>query len=106
MRRLGGTAGGVAGPGVDASIGLPGLARPGVETGIGVLRPTLARAAGRAADAALSWMTPPGYDLASPGRITATCCAAPAPRVHHSRPGLGAREHRRTAGRIRSGGGG
>ncbi|MCX5274606.1 hypothetical protein [Streptomyces virginiae] len=47
VRRLGGTAGGVAGPGVDASIGLPGLARPGVETGIGVLRPTLARAGRR-----------------------------------------------------------
>ncbi|MDK1473097.1 LLM class flavin-dependent oxidoreductase [Streptomyces sp. 549] len=40
---------------------LPGLEHPGVELGLGVLRPVLARAAGMAADAAISWMTPPGY---------------------------------------------
>ncbi|MCX4742527.1 LLM class flavin-dependent oxidoreductase [Streptomyces antibioticus] len=39
----------------------PALPHPGVETGLGVLRPTLARAAGQVADAAISWMTPHGY---------------------------------------------
>ncbi|MGW7367204.1 LLM class flavin-dependent oxidoreductase [Streptomyces sp. NPDC054841] len=40
---------------------LPRLEHPGVELGLGVLRPVLARAAGMAADVAISWMTPPAY---------------------------------------------
>ncbi|MFD3936236.1 LLM class flavin-dependent oxidoreductase [Streptomyces sp. NPDC058611] len=137
VRRLIGTEDGAAGPGIGASIGLPGLPHPGVETGLGVLRPTLARAAGRAADAAISWMTPPGYvrdtllpamakGAAESGRpvprmVTVVHAAVDRPgrhayrlafaaahvhlagphycdmlrraglRVHHSRPGLGAR---------------
>ncbi|GGW63894.1 LLM class flavin-dependent oxidoreductase [Streptomyces griseoloalbus] len=46
---------------VPAAVTLPGLGHPGVEIGLGVLRPVLARAAGRVADVAISWMTPPGY---------------------------------------------
>ncbi|MBP0458699.1 LLM class flavin-dependent oxidoreductase [Streptomyces bomunensis] len=33
---------------------------PGIEVGMGVLRPAMARAAGRHADAAITWLTPPG----------------------------------------------
>ncbi|MGW6568841.1 LLM class flavin-dependent oxidoreductase [Streptomyces sp. NPDC054975] len=43
------------------AVSLPGMEHPGVETGLGVLRPALARAAGQVADVAISWMTPPGY---------------------------------------------
>ncbi|MEU0276355.1 LLM class flavin-dependent oxidoreductase [Streptomyces sp. NPDC006307] len=60
VRRLIGTEEGGAGA-VDGAVSLPGMPHPGVEIGLGVLRPTLARAAGRVADAAISWMTPPGY---------------------------------------------
>ncbi|MGA5520530.1 LLM class flavin-dependent oxidoreductase [Streptomyces pseudogriseolus] len=34
---------------------------PGVEVGVGVLRPNMARTAGGVADVAVTWMTPPGY---------------------------------------------
>ncbi|WP_055421441.1 LLM class flavin-dependent oxidoreductase [Streptomyces pactum] len=34
---------------------------PGVEVGVGVLRPNMARTAGGVADVAITWMTPPGY---------------------------------------------
>lgn len=40
---------------------LPPVAHPGVEVGVGVLRPGMARAAGAVADVAITWMTPPGY---------------------------------------------
>lgn len=43
------------------ALALPGMDHPGVELGLGVLRPVLARAAGMVADVAISWMTPPGY---------------------------------------------
>jgi alkanesulfonate monooxygenase SsuD/methylene tetrahydromethanopterin reductase-like flavin-dependent oxidoreductase (luciferase family) len=137
VRRLIGTEDGVAAAHGGATVGLPGLPHPGVETGLGVLRPTLARAAGRVADAAISWMTPPGYvrdtllpamaeGAAEAGRpvprvVTVVHAAVDRPgrnayrlaytaahvhlagphyadmlrraglRVHHSRPGLGAR---------------
>ncbi|MPY47721.1 LLM class flavin-dependent oxidoreductase [Streptomyces acidicola] len=49
-------------PGDDGgAVSLPGMPHPYVETGLGVLRPALAHAAGRVADTAISWMTPPGY---------------------------------------------
>ncbi|MGX5210405.1 LLM class flavin-dependent oxidoreductase [Streptomyces violaceus] len=48
-----------AGP--SSSSLLPPFGHPGVELGLGVLRPVLARAAGMAADTAISWMTPPHY---------------------------------------------
>ncbi|MEU4682891.1 LLM class flavin-dependent oxidoreductase [Streptomyces xinghaiensis] len=37
------------------------LEHPPVEVGVGVLRPNMARTAGAAADAAITWMTPPDY---------------------------------------------
>ncbi len=40
---------------------LPPLTHPPVEVGAGVLRPTMARAAGRSADAAMTWLCPPNY---------------------------------------------
>ncbi|MFI6576746.1 LLM class flavin-dependent oxidoreductase [Nocardiopsis sp. NPDC050513] len=40
---------------------LPPIGHPGVEVGVGVLRPGMARAAGAVADVAITWMTPPGY---------------------------------------------
>ncbi|MEV6728368.1 MULTISPECIES: LLM class flavin-dependent oxidoreductase [unclassified Streptomyces] len=43
------------------ALALPGMDHPGVELGLGVLRPVPARAAGRVADVAIGWMTPPGY---------------------------------------------
>ncbi|PBC86622.1 Flavin-dependent oxidoreductase, luciferase family (includes alkanesulfonate monooxygenase SsuD and methylene tetrahydromethanopterin reductase) [Streptomyces sp. 2224.1] len=62
VRRLLGTEGSPrAGDGNPGAVSLPAMAHPGVETGLGVLRPVLARAAGQVADVAISWMTPPGY---------------------------------------------
>ncbi|AYN38493.1 LLM class flavin-dependent oxidoreductase [Streptomyces dangxiongensis] len=40
---------------------LPDLGHAGVDIGLGVLRPALARLAGETADVAITWMTPPGY---------------------------------------------
>jgi alkanesulfonate monooxygenase SsuD/methylene tetrahydromethanopterin reductase-like flavin-dependent oxidoreductase (luciferase family) len=37
------------------------MEHPGVEVGVGVLRPNMARTAGDVADVAITWMTPPGY---------------------------------------------
>lgn len=37
------------------------MAAPPVEIGLGVLRPGMARLAGRVADVALTWLAPPGY---------------------------------------------
>ncbi|WP_308114234.1 LLM class flavin-dependent oxidoreductase [Streptomyces brasiliscabiei] len=37
------------------------MEHPKVEVGVGVLRPNMARTAGRVADVAITWMTPPGY---------------------------------------------
>ncbi|TQM74367.1 LLM class flavin-dependent oxidoreductase [Thermopolyspora flexuosa] len=34
---------------------------PGIELGLGVLRPAMARLAGEIADVAITWLTPPGY---------------------------------------------
>jgi alkanesulfonate monooxygenase SsuD/methylene tetrahydromethanopterin reductase-like flavin-dependent oxidoreductase (luciferase family) len=84
VRRLIGTEDGVAAAHGGATVGLPGLPHPGVETGLGVLRPTLARAAGRVADAAISWMTPPGYvrDTLLPAMAKGAAEAGrPVPRV-------------------------
>ncbi|WP_455353365.1 hypothetical protein [Streptomyces sp. SYSU K217416] len=47
--------------GGTGALALPGMDHPGVELGLGVLRPVLARAAGRVADVAISWMTPSAY---------------------------------------------
>ncbi|MFJ5933688.1 LLM class flavin-dependent oxidoreductase [Streptomyces sp. NPDC093071] len=66
------------------SVRLPPLAHPGVETGLGVLRPALARAAGQVADAAISWMTPHGYvqDTLLPAMAKGAAEAGrPVPRV-------------------------
>ncbi|MEU5212395.1 LLM class flavin-dependent oxidoreductase [Streptomyces sp. NPDC020742] len=41
--------------------GLPRLAAPPAEVGLGVLRPGMARTAGRFADVAITWLTPPHY---------------------------------------------
>ncbi|MFI0806350.1 LLM class flavin-dependent oxidoreductase [Streptomyces echinatus] len=43
------------------ALDLPDLGHPGVDLGLGVLRPALARLAGETADVAITWMTPPGY---------------------------------------------
>jgi alkanesulfonate monooxygenase SsuD/methylene tetrahydromethanopterin reductase-like flavin-dependent oxidoreductase (luciferase family) len=40
---------------------LPPVPHPGVDVGLGVLRPGMARAAGTVADVAITWMTPPDY---------------------------------------------
>ncbi|MEU1080739.1 LLM class flavin-dependent oxidoreductase [Streptomyces sp. NPDC005908] len=61
VRRLVGAEDGTPADGDGATVGLPGMPHPGVEIALGVLRPTLARAAGRVADAAVTWMTPPDY---------------------------------------------
>ncbi|MFJ3858299.1 LLM class flavin-dependent oxidoreductase [Streptomyces sp. NPDC090085] len=70
--------------GDGGSVRLPPLAHPGVETGLGVLRPALARAAGQVADAAISWMTPHGYvqDTLLPAMAKGAAEAGhPVPRV-------------------------
>ncbi|MFD9687142.1 LLM class flavin-dependent oxidoreductase [Kitasatospora sp. NPDC059088] len=65
--------------------GLPDeLDHPGVELGLGVLRPALARVAGREADAAITWMTPPGYlrDVLTPALARGAAEAGrPVPRL-------------------------
>ncbi|MFM2721001.1 LLM class flavin-dependent oxidoreductase [Microbacterium mcarthurae (nom. nud.)] len=40
---------------------LPSIQTAGVDVGLGVLRPGMARVAGRHADAAITWLTPPDY---------------------------------------------
>ncbi|MFK4146498.1 LLM class flavin-dependent oxidoreductase [Streptomyces sp. NPDC004065] len=63
---------------------LPRLGHPGVEIGLGVLRPALARVAGELADAAITWMTPPGYlarDLVPALERGAAAGGRPAPRL-------------------------
>jgi alkanesulfonate monooxygenase SsuD/methylene tetrahydromethanopterin reductase-like flavin-dependent oxidoreductase (luciferase family) len=66
-------------------LALPGMEDvPRAEIGAGVLRPGMARAAGRAADAAISWMTPPGYvrDVLIPAlQAGADTAGRPRPRV-------------------------
>jgi alkanesulfonate monooxygenase SsuD/methylene tetrahydromethanopterin reductase-like flavin-dependent oxidoreductase (luciferase family) len=55
-----------------------------VETGLGVLRPSMARCAGRAAEWAITWLTPAGYleDVLIPEmRASAAQHDRPAPRV-------------------------
>ncbi|MFD4530741.1 LLM class flavin-dependent oxidoreductase [Kitasatospora sp. NPDC058397] len=65
---------------------------PAVELGAGVLRPAMARAAGRVADVAITWMTPPRYvaevlvpalaeGAATTGRVAAPPRPAAPPRV-------------------------
>ncbi|MCK2213714.1 LLM class flavin-dependent oxidoreductase [Actinomadura sp. ATCC 31491] len=46
---------------LDGDAALPPMSHPPVEVGLGVLRPGMARAAGAAADVAVTWMTPPRY---------------------------------------------
>jgi alkanesulfonate monooxygenase SsuD/methylene tetrahydromethanopterin reductase-like flavin-dependent oxidoreductase (luciferase family) len=70
--------------GGDARSGLPDLGHPGVEIGLGVLRPALARVAGELADAAISWMTPPAYlarDLVPALHRGARAAGRPVPRL-------------------------
>ncbi|MGW7407845.1 LLM class flavin-dependent oxidoreductase [Streptomyces sp. NPDC054833] len=70
--------------GGDAQSGLPDLGHPGVEIGLGVLRPALARVAGELADAAISWMTPPAYlarDLVPALHRGARAAGRPVPRL-------------------------
>ncbi|MEV0178830.1 LLM class flavin-dependent oxidoreductase [Streptomyces sp. NPDC050625] len=70
--------------GGDARSGLPDLGHPGVEIGLGVLRPALARVAGELADAAISWMTPPAYlarDLVPALHRGARAADRPVPRL-------------------------
>ncbi|MFF4549477.1 LLM class flavin-dependent oxidoreductase [Streptomyces sp. NPDC001435] len=67
-----------------AQSGLPDLGHPGVEIGLGVLRPALARVAGELADAAISWMTPPAYlarDLVPALHRGARAAGRPVPRL-------------------------
>lgn len=63
---------------------LPNLGHPGVDIGLGVLRPALARLAGETADVAISWMTPPGYlarDVVPALRRGAQAVSRPVPRM-------------------------
>ncbi|MFH8381230.1 LLM class flavin-dependent oxidoreductase [Kitasatospora sp. NPDC018058] len=60
------------------------LPSPPVELGLGVLRPPMARAAGRAADVAITWLTPAPYlrDVLVPSLAAAAESATrPTPRV-------------------------
>ncbi|MBP2479192.1 alkanesulfonate monooxygenase SsuD/methylene tetrahydromethanopterin reductase-like flavin-dependent oxidoreductase (luciferase family) [Crossiella equi] len=63
---------------------LPEFEHPPVELGLGVLRPGAARLAGEVAEAAITWLTPPGYvrEVLVP-ELTASASAAgrPVPRV-------------------------
>ncbi|MFI1869166.1 LLM class flavin-dependent oxidoreductase [Streptomyces jumonjinensis] len=52
---------GPAGPLFPLGAALPPAAAPTPEIAAGVLRPGVAQAAGRTADTAVSWMTPPEY---------------------------------------------
>ena len=45
----------------DIDYVFPELEHPPVEVGAGVLRPAMARAAGRSAEVAMTWLTPPHY---------------------------------------------
>lgn len=45
----------------DIDYVFPEMDHPPVEIGAGVLRPAMARAAGRAAEVAMTWLTPPDY---------------------------------------------
>lgn len=62
---------------------LPPLEHPPVEVGTGVLREGMARATGRSADAALTWLTPPAYirDTLIPALETGARGRQPRPRV-------------------------
>ncbi|MBV2155831.1 LLM class flavin-dependent oxidoreductase [Kitasatospora sp. SUK 42] len=53
---------------------------PAVELGAGVLRPAMARAAGRVADVAITWMTPPRYlaEVLVPALAEGAAAARPA----------------------------
>ncbi|MFJ2847632.1 LLM class flavin-dependent oxidoreductase [Streptomyces griseofuscus] len=50
-----------AGTFTNDGAGLTEFSHPRVEVGLGVLRPAMARAAGRAADVAITWLAPPAY---------------------------------------------
>jgi alkanesulfonate monooxygenase SsuD/methylene tetrahydromethanopterin reductase-like flavin-dependent oxidoreductase (luciferase family) len=50
-----------AGTFTTAGAALTEFPHPDVEIGLGVLRPAMARAAGRAADVAITWLAPPSY---------------------------------------------
>ncbi|WP_328915605.1 MULTISPECIES: LLM class flavin-dependent oxidoreductase [unclassified Streptomyces] len=62
---------------------LPPMEAPAVEVGAGVLRPGMAKAAGRTASAAITWMTPPGYvrDVLVPALDAGADGTRPRPRV-------------------------
>ncbi|MEO3857099.1 LLM class flavin-dependent oxidoreductase [Acrocarpospora sp. B8E8] len=67
----------------EARGGLPKMKHAPVEVGLGVLRPRMARAAGRVADVAVTWMTPPGYvrDTLIPALAEGATGRASVPRV-------------------------
>ncbi|SPE53749.1 F420-dependent glucose-6-phosphate dehydrogenase [Streptomyces netropsis] len=63
---------------------LPTLPRPGIEIGLGVLRPGMARLAGEVADTAITWLTPAPYlrDVVVPAmREGAAAAGRPVPRL-------------------------
>lgn len=65
-------------------VALPATPAPPVEIGLGVLRPGAAAVAGELADAAITWLTPPGYvrDVLVPAlRAAARAAGRPVPRV-------------------------
>ncbi|WP_329202936.1 MULTISPECIES: LLM class flavin-dependent oxidoreductase [unclassified Streptomyces] len=63
MRELIESRGGADTDGLEHSThgALPVMNAPPVELGLGVLRPAMARAAGRVADVAITWLTPPRF---------------------------------------------
>jgi hypothetical protein len=66
--------------GCTLRLGLPRVPHPVVEVGLGVLRPTMARAAGAVADVAITWLTPPWYvrNVLAPA-LAAGAAGRPAP---------------------------
>jgi alkanesulfonate monooxygenase SsuD/methylene tetrahydromethanopterin reductase-like flavin-dependent oxidoreductase (luciferase family) len=78
------------------------VAVPGVEVGLGVLRPGMARAAGTVADVAITWMTPPGYvrDVLVPALAEGAADRTRPPRIAtvvHVAVAKGGREPRKLA---------
>lgn len=69
---------------VRCDMSLYPVPHPGVEVGLGVLRPRMARVAGEVADVAVLWLAPAGYiadELVPPLRAGAAEAGRPSPRV-------------------------
>ncbi|MFD0375086.1 LLM class flavin-dependent oxidoreductase [Streptomyces sp. NPDC127112] len=86
MRALIESPGGADADGLEHSThgALPPMDTPPVELGLGVLRPAMARAAGRTADVAITWLTPPRFieeTLVPALEQGATEAGRPVPRV-------------------------